>query len=307
MRSRSYRDFEENVRACYSTWGATYYDDYLGNNASYPPVHAELLKRLLVDTQVRRVLDAGCGPASFLRNLDGAVMDLYGFDVTTEMVEEGKRVFVEKGWNPDHIWEGSVVDAAAYFVPDEKSHQLFDVAVCIGVLPHVPSEHDGTVIKNLHGAVKDGGFVAIEARNQLFALYTLNRYSHEFFMNDLLRIDHIVPKAGPEKSALKAQLKKLSRHFRRRVPRIRRGKRQELGYDEVLSRTHNPLLIRQQMEDAGFSDIRLHFYHWHALPPMYGTAVPDLFRRESLALEGASEDWRGHFMASAFIAVGEKL
>ena len=47
------------------------------------------------------------------------------------------------------------------------------------------------------------------------------------------------------------------------------------------------------------------FYHYHALPPMLEAAAPELFRRASVAMEDP-RDWRGHFMASAFVLVGRR-
>jgi hypothetical protein len=47
------------------------------------------------------------------------------------------------------------------------------------------------------------------------------------------------------------------------------------------------------------------FYHFHALPPMLEQAAPALFRRASVAMENP-RDWRGHFMASAFVLVGRR-
>ena len=37
------------------------------------------------------------------------------------------------------------------------------------------------MLANLRDAVRPGGLVAVEARNQLFALFTLNRYSRDLF------------------------------------------------------------------------------------------------------------------------------
>ena len=51
---------------------------------------------------------------------------------------------------------------------------------------------------------------------------------------------------------------------------------------------------------------RLLFYHFHALPPMLEGANPQLFRQTSLAMEADPTDWRGHFMASAFILTGKR-
>jgi SAM-dependent methyltransferase len=294
-------DAEDSVRACYSTWSETYYDDYYGEGAQYPPVHRDLVKALLEEAGAHAILDAGCGPASFLRELDLS-LDLYGFDLTPEMVTEARRVLAAKGISPDHIWEGSVLEPADYF-PRTGRTDPFDAAVCVGVLPHIPEETDVTVIDNLRASVREGGLAVVEARNQLFAAFTFNRYSHDFFVNDLMRMDELEPADAKTLDAVSADLQQ---RFRIDLPPIRRGHSGEPGYDEVLSRTHNPIVLRDQFAAAGFRDVRLHFYHFHAFPPMYAEAAGDLFRKRSLEMENTPEDWRGLFMASAFLVSGRR-
>jgi SAM-dependent methyltransferase len=294
-------DLEASVRACYSTWSGTYYDEYYGPGAGYPPVHRDLLRRLLREAGARNVLDAGCGPASFLRDLAGDGLDRYGFDLTPEMVGEARRVLAGQGVPTDHVWEGSVLDPGAYRAPPGG----FDAAVCVGVLPHVAPDADPVVIRNLHGAVRPGGLVALEARNQLFALFTLNRYSHQFFLDELIRAGDLRDRAGDEAGQLNTALAALRDRFRTDLPPVRKGKAGEPGYDEVLSRTHNPLVLSRQFAEAGFTDVRVLFYHFHCLPPMLAAQAPGLFRRESLAMEDP-EDWRGYFMASAFLFAGRR-
>ena len=54
--------------------------------------------------------------------------------------------------------------------------------------------HDGVtvardepaVLANLVGAVRTGGLVVVEARNALFALFTMNRYTRDFVLGELL-------------------------------------------------------------------------------------------------------------------------
>lgn len=293
---------EAAVASCYATWAESYYRDYYAGSA-YPPVHQELVRRLLDQHGAHRVLDAGCGPASMLRNLVSPGRELCGFDLTPEMVSEARRVMAEHGVPEDHIWQGSVAEAKAFRAPD--GYGAFDAAICVGVLPHVPAALDDVVIGNLRDAVAPDGLVVAEARNQLFALFTLNRYSHEFFLRDLIRVEALRAAAGEAAPALDQALESVRERFRTDLPPPRKGKSGEPGYDEVLSRTHNPFVLKDRFIAAGLREVRLMFYHYHCLPPMLEVAVPELFRRESLRMENP-DDWRGYFMASAFLVVGRR-
>lgn len=268
-------------------------------------MHRDLLKRLIRESGAKTLLDAGCGPASFLRDVFDLNTGLYGFDLTPEMVAEGKRIFSASGRDPSHLWQGSVLDAKHFRNPEGTSPASYDGTVCMGVLPHIPAETDSTVLKNLCSAPRPGGFAVVEARNQLFSLFTMNRYSYEFLVNDLVRPSSL-KLSGAEKSALEESLEEMKSQFRMDLPPVRKGKKDEPGYDEVLSRTHNPFELRQQFEAAGFRNVRTLFYHFHALPPMFGGMTKDFFLRESIAMEANPEDWRGHFMASAFLLFGER-
>ena len=96
-RPKSNTDVEETVRSCYSTWSDTYFDDYYGDGASYPPVHKRIVFDLLKEFGARSVLDAGCGPATFLRDFVDAGIEPFGFDLTPEMVAEARRVMAARG------------------------------------------------------------------------------------------------------------------------------------------------------------------------------------------------------------------
>jgi hypothetical protein len=162
-------------------------------------------------------------------------------------------------------------------------------------------------LANLRDAVRPGGLVAVEARNQLFALFTLNRYSRDLFRDTLIDVGALqrqVADAG-ERAALEKAMAVLDERFRLDLPPTRTGHAGEPGYDEVLSRTHNPFVLRQQALEQGLTDVEVLFYHYHALPPMLEGAAPDLFRRASLAMEDP-RDWRGHVMASALVLVGRR-
>ncbi len=293
------RAAEDAVRACYSTWSTSYHDDYYGPEAAHPPVHRDLLLRLLAEHGARDVLDAGCGPASFLRHLAGTGTRPFGFDLTPEMVVEARRVLGDEG----AVWEGSVLDRSAFHPPDDPERR-FDACVCAGVLPHIPAEADAQVLSALAGAVRPGGLVAATARNELFGLFTLNRYSRDLFL-DLIDVEGLRAEALPdERAGVEAGLAELEARFRTDLPPVRTGEDGTPGYDEVLSRAHNPLALRELAVAAGLRDVRLLFLHFHRLPPLAAAAVPDLQRRASLAMEADPADPRGLVMASSVTVTG---
>lgn len=297
--------FEESIQKCYSTWGSRYYSDYYQSSSAYPPVHTAIIRELLQNCGAKTLLDAGCGPASMLRDLQLPGLQRYGFDVTPEMLDEARRVLSQQGVPDSHLWRGSVLDPAAYVGGEPVTQGGYDAAICFGVLPHIPAHADLDALRNLVNAVRPGGLVACEARNELFALFSLNRYSRDFFRSRLIHEDTLKATAQQDLQTLEIALSQLDERFRMDLPPVRRGYEGEPGYDEVLSRTHNPFELRQVALSAGLCDVEVLFYHYHALPPMLESSLPRLFRQASLALENP-RDWRGHFMASAFILVGRK-
>jgi 2-polyprenyl-3-methyl-5-hydroxy-6-metoxy-1,4-benzoquinol methylase len=295
---------EVAVKKCYSTWASSYHADYYTHPGAYPPVHQDLVRHVLTESGARTLLDAGCGPASMLRSLADIGLDLYGFDLTPSMVAEARRVIAGVGVPESHVWEGSVADPASFRGPP-GTPAAFDAVICIGVLPHVPETVEDAALANLHAAVRAGGVVVMTARNQLFGFFTLNRYSYELFTKSLIPAEVAAPEAEADAPVMTEVLIDLQRHFRMDLPPVREGTSGQPGYDEVLSRVHNPFELRQRVEAAGFTDTRVLFYHFHALPPMFEARMPEAFRRLSIAMEDP-EDWRGYFMASAFIITGRK-
>lgn len=299
------KSYEKAVAKCYSTWGKTYYDDYYRDKASYPPVHKELLRKLLRKSGVKTLIDAGCGPASFLREIMDLGIELYGFDLTPEMVDEGRHIFKKKGLIPERIWIGSILEPESFDSPADGTSR-YDAVVCGGVLPHIPAEDDVMVVRNISMALNPGGLCAVEARNQLFAMFTMNRYSYELFVDEFIHPAKLKAAPGADAEKIDALLYEMRQHFQMDIPPIRKGKGNEPGYDEVLSRTHNPIVLKRIFQEAGLIDVKLMFYHYHAFPPMFQSMMPDLFMERSLSMESDPENWRGFFMASAFYVVGRK-
>jgi SAM-dependent methyltransferase len=294
---------EHAVRSCYSKWSSTYSRDYYDSATAYPPVHVNILKKLLAASGARSVLDAGCGPASFLRYLNPRLISVFGFDLTPEMVAEARHVLAKKGVPQERIWGGSVLSPASFRMPGRSRRMAHDAVVCIGVFPHIPDSADRKVIKHLRDCVKPGGLVVVEARNQFFSLFTLNRYSYQFFAEELIGLS--TPRGGFPRALRQRVEDGLRDRFRMDLPPVRRGQSGDPGYDEILSRSHNPLLMTKLFLRTGLVDVQTFFYHYHCVPPMFERDLGPHFRRFSVAMEDP-QDWRGYFMASAFMVAGKR-
>jgi SAM-dependent methyltransferase len=174
----------------------------------------------------------------------------------------------------------------------------FDGLMAMGVMPHV--EKDDLAISNMATMLRPGGIAFIEFRNKLFSLFTFNRYTAEFILDDLLA--DIDPGLKP------LVAKELEARLRMDLPR-REQTLDDSGapaYDAIRAKFHNPFEIVSVFERKGFRDIKLLWYHYHPAMPYLANQAPELFRRESLRLEHEPSGWRGYFLCSAFVVQAVK-
>ena len=77
----------------------------------------------------------------------------------------------------ENFWVGSVIDESSFY----KQKLKFESVLCFGVLPHIRQIDDETIIKNIHSSLNRNGIMMIEARNKFFSLFSLNKYSFDFY------------------------------------------------------------------------------------------------------------------------------
>ncbi len=256
----------------------------------------QLLINSFLTKGIKRVMEIGVGEGTPLATLGKAGIDVWGFDIAHEMVKKSKGTMQAQGMNPDHIFWGDVQDPNTYV--HALKDGLFDGLMAMGVMPHV--HNDDMVIKNMASMVRPGGSVFVEFRNKLFALSTFNRYTVEFVLNDLLRDVH------PELKALVA--KDLNSRLRVDMPPRREtiDGSDAPGYDAIPSKFHNPFEVVESFRQHGFEDVQLLWYHYHPVMPYVADQSPELVRKEGIRLEHESSNWRGYFLASAFVVEAVK-
>jgi hypothetical protein len=137
------------------------------------------------------------------------------------------------------------------------------------------------------------GLVLIEFRNDLFAAYTLNKYSLDFFLNRVIDLSSLPDYIAEELINFYSE--------RLKVDKPDRKEKGKISYTDILAKFHNPLNIEDELfRPTEFSIVKIHFYHYHALPPIFENKYPKLFRELSLKMEKPN-DWRGYLMASAYV------
>jgi 2-polyprenyl-3-methyl-5-hydroxy-6-metoxy-1,4-benzoquinol methylase len=248
----------------------------------YPANHFafQAIVPVLADAGAARVLEVGIGDGNAIAVLAGAGLEVTGFDIDPDRVERSRERMRELGLPSDAVSLGDIEDANSYAAVRDDAG--FDALVALGVLPQVRCED--TTLRNMRALVRPGGHVFVECRNKLFSLVTFNRYTYEFLMDDLF-----AESPEPLREALAEFL----------------AARLDVGTPPPPSGRaptfHNPLEVPSTFAAAGFEDVRVIPFHFHAAPPLLEGRAPQAFRDGSLDMEDDATGWRGLFLCSAFL------
>lgn len=281
---------KERVIAYYDQEAGHYIDLYRGERMErevYPAndIRLELIVARMRELGVRSVLDVGCGSGGPLVRFLGEGFDAVGVDFSEGMVAAARDVLDDAGLDPGRVSWGDVERA------DTLSVGPFDALVATGVFPH--NLDDAAAYASLRSRLTRDGVAFVEYRNALMALFSLNSYSEPFFWHDLIEADTLPDGLRQATRAYLAE--KLD------TPVQSVGRPREIEYTNILARFHNPLTLPDEVAAHGFAIERIHWYHFHAAPPALERDHRVEFWERSLALEDPA-DWRGMFMASAFVA-----
>lgn len=286
------REGKEKARDYYNQKAEDYIKQYQDDYTKYPAnlIRIKFIIERLKKNNVKTILEVGCGSCGSMIKLLKEGFDVKGFDFSNEMVQEGMKELKEEGYDPDLISFADLEDETS--LPNQK----FDAILALGVFPHVLDEKKA--LSNMGKLLNPSGLVFIEFRNDLFAAYTLNKYSLDFFLNRVINLEPLNLEIREE--VVNYYSEKLQ------VDKPTLKKDGKIAYKDILARFRNPLTISDDIfKPCGFSIVHIHFYHYHALPPIFENRYPRLFREMSLKLE-KTDDWKGYLMASAYVIEAKK-
>lgn len=251
-------------------------------SGGYPGNHMAFRHVLntLHQENAKSLVEVGVGGGNAIPIFSSAGLTFFGFDNKAEMVEQSRRVLANYGLPENRaVWadiEDSITLAAV------RAAGPFDSLVAMGILPHV--DHERAALRNMLHLIRPGGTIFVECRNKLFSLITFNRFSHEFIMDDLF--------GGVSEDMRSASHDFLASRLDLDIPPRPTGH---------VPRQHNPLDIEGLFNDAGFNDISVIPFHYHASIPRLEKPLGKAFRTESIKLENEASGWKGLFLCSAFL------
>lgn len=272
-----------------SSYADQYDPDKLWTNEEYPANYfrLQLVIRLLHDAGSASVYELGCGDATPLIRVAESGIRVGGSDVSPEMVRFAHEYLRVAGLDPDVVRHIDAEDPDA-MRREQHDRGQFDAVMALGVIPHI--RDDRAFVDTMDGFLRPGGQLLLQFRNSLFSMFTFNRLTKEFILDELL-----APVSDEIRDVVAADL---DARLAVDKPPIRTRPTGD-GYDEILSRFHNPFELADVVRSAGYGDIRFHWYNYHpAYPMLAGSIDPVAYRRAQMELEGDTS-WRGMFLCSA--------
>ena len=282
-----------SVASHYDGSASTYADQYdeskIWTNEEYPAnfFRLKMVRRILADAGVKSVYEHGVGDATPLVAVASDGIRVAGNDVSPEMVKFARANMEKHNLDPNLINLLDVQDPDALEQERERAGD-FEAVMALGVIPHVSDDH--AFVSSMDLFLQPGGRLILQFRNSMFSMFTFNRLTKEFIMDELL-VD--VPD-----SVRQVVESDLNQRLAVDKPPLRTRPTGD-GYDEILSRFHNPFELSELVKSMGYSDLKFHWYNYHpAYPMIAGQIDPKVYRQAQMDLEG-DKSWRGMFLCSA--------
>lgn len=280
-----------------STYHEQYDPELVWKNADYPANFFRLQKviEILRDRGVSSLYDLGAGEVTPAIAISEALgIDFRASDLSPEMVRLGKENLINHNMNPDWLTLVDIRDMEAIKAEAARVGQ-FDAVIALGVIPHVAD--DAWFVEAMSLFLKPGGTLVLQFRNSMFSMFTFNRLTKEFILDELM-----APIPQKFKDAVANDL---DQRLAVDKPPIRR-RDDGHGYDEILSKFNNPLELAEVVKAQGFTDLSYRWYNFHPTYPMIAGGFDNQeYRQGQIDLE-ADTSWRGMFLCSAGMIIATK-
>jgi 2-polyprenyl-3-methyl-5-hydroxy-6-metoxy-1,4-benzoquinol methylase len=289
-------DVVEHYDASAPTYSEQYDESKLLTSEEFPANYYRLkkIKQRVIDLGLTSIYELGIGDGSPITAMGKLGLRVGGSDLSEAMLGVARSQFEANGLDPSVLTWGDIQDRAT--LESAIATGPYDGVMALGVLPHVRDE--GVVVDNMSQFIGSGGTLFLQFRNSMLSLYSFNRLTMEFILDELLD--------GVSANVKDAVAAELAPRLAMDKPPKKVGTEEAPGYDEILAKFHNPFELSDLVREHGFTDLRFHWYNYHASPPMLAGSLGAAFRQAGMELE-ETDTWRGMFLCSAGVIEATKV
>lgn len=289
-----------SVASHYDGSASTYADQYdpqkIWTNEEYPANYfrLQLVREILKNKGATSVYELGAGEGTPLVALAQDGIRVAGNDLSPEMIKLAKKNFADHDLDPADIALLDVQNLDAVRAERERLGE-FDAVMALGVIPHVHNESEFIAAMDMF--LKPGGTLILQFRNSLFSMFTFNRLTKELILDSLL--------TGVSEPIREVVAQDLDSRLAVDKPPMRTRPTGD-GYDQILSKFHNPFELAELVQSFGYENLGYRWYNYHPTYPMIADQIdPTAYRQAQIDLEGDT-GWRGMFMCSAGLIIATK-
>jgi SAM-dependent methyltransferase len=247
----------------------------------------EIFVKLLKKHKPKKIIDAGCGAGMPLIDIKKRGFNIIGYDKAKNMVLEAKENLKNNKLSPNLVFYDDFEN------PKMIKNNSVDCILGMGAFYY--AKNVNKTLLNQKKKLKKNGRLIFSLRNRLFDIITLNNYTKKF-LDEIYEVRSL-------KKTWRNKYKNLTQNFSDRKKYKFKNIDESMVYNHI---PHNPLTIKNEMAKLGLSVEGIYFYHFHALPPVFENYDKDYYRKISWKIENPL-DWRGFFLASAFIVDCKKI
>ena len=247
----------------------------------------QIFVKILEKHKPKKIIDAGCGSGMPLIDIKKRGFNIIGYDKAKNMVLEAKENLKKNRLSPNLVFHDDFEN------PKKIKNNSVDCILGMGAFYYAKNVNQ--TLLNQKKKLKKNGRLIFSLRNRLFDVATLNNYT-KICLDQIYEVKKL-------KKQWKKRYKNLTKNFSDRKKFNFKNIDEKGVYNHI---PHNPLTINQEMAKLGLSVEGIYFYHFHAFPPEFENYDAHYFRKVSWKMENPL-DWRGFFLASAFVIDCKKI
>lgn len=249
-----------------------YVDESIYDALQYRQAYIEAL---LADTELpanARILDVGCGPGELACSLTRRGFNVWGIDISNQMVEHARERLVNEGLSTaDRLTVGDIEKL-------DFGDTFFDVVIASGVIEY--QKTDEPALTEIHRVLKPGGHMIINVTNK-FGYIKWIEDAYRWFKRRPLgwNLLNFVKKTILRKGPLNALPER---------------------------RTHRPPRFDTEIKRHGFHKLAHNYFHFAPLPVPLGGAIPSISDPLGKRMESLSRSPIARWLAGGYLVQARK-